>query len=412
MRKDSISETRKSEILKQAEAALEDICREHEISLATYYNWNATFGAPQDKSIKARFVYTVLLLGSMLALGLSYYLEHQNQFWSHVSRDVGISGLVGFILAMTFERFSGEEFKRLTRDDRDAIKQDVFYYVLGYDLPSKIREEISAQIVKSPFLREKFIMDVGLQIIKDPDTGRSYMKTSCKLSYRVVNLTNRPRSWPFVTFVDKAPVSSLAHETKFTRLKIEGAQEPVNFDEKDLQGPKLWGEDETTVKLRLPKPVNVVPGRSVKVEIEYQTVRFLEAGHFHYVFNYHTLDFELIVRMVGPNIDPNIKIFGEAPVGLVPTHQHHPENQFYDWKVVRPLLHHQAISVKWILTPTTQRENDQSHPQSRTETPPPHSSSEVSERPPGTQPPAGSDQTVITPAVAHSQGSEPGRIER
>ena len=384
MQKDSINEAKKIAILKQAEASLEDICREHEISLATYYGWNSKLGAPQRKSTGVVFAYAGLLLLAVFAMGFSYYLEDKSQFWSHVFRDVGISGLVGFILAMTFERLSAEEFKRLTRKDRDAIKQDVFYYVLGYYLPSRIRNEITSQIVSSPFLRQSCVMDVELQIISDPDTGRNYMKTICKLWYEIVNLTPEMRTWSFGPYVDKAPVPSLAHETKFTKIKIEGAQNPIDLDEQALQKPEHKGEDSTrtAIRLKLPEPVKVET--SAKVHVEYQTVRFLEAGHFHYVLSHHALDFELIVRMVGPNIDPGIKIFVDAePARLVPTLKHHPESHFYNWKIIRPLLPYQAIKVKWILAPATCRKSDQKNSDTA-ETKPKPAGSNGSEIPSGT----------------------------
>lgn len=358
MQHDSVSEGRKFAILKQAEAALDDICREHEISLATYYSWNSKRGAPERKSTKVVFVYAVLLLASLVTLSLSYYLELHHTTWSHISRDVGISGLVGFVLAMTFERLSAEEFKRLTKKDRDAIKQDVFYYVLGYYLPSRIRNEITSQIVSSPFLRQSCIMEVELQIIDDPQTHRNYMKTVCKLSYEVVNLTPEMRTWSFGPYVDKAPVPSLLHETKFTKIKIEGAQNPIELSGTDLLKPQHVEDDLTkcVIKLRLPE---VKVEKSAKVQVDYQTVRYLEAGHFQYVLSHHALDFELIVRMVGPNIDPSIKIFVDAgPASLVPVRPHLPESHLYHWKIIRPLLPYQAITVKWILAPATCRKDD------------------------------------------------------
>lgn len=387
MQKDLISEAKKFAVLKQAEAALQDICREHEISLATYYGWHSKLGAPQRKSTRVVLVYAVLLLLALFAMGLSYYLEHKSDFWSHVSRDVGISGLVGFILAMTFERLSAEEFKRLTRKDRDAIKQDVFYYVLGYYLPSRIRNEITSQIVSSPFLRQSFVMDIELQIIDDQVTGRNYMKTVCKLWYEIVNLTPEMKTWSFGPYVDKAPVPSLAHETKFTKIKIEGAQNPIDLDEQALQKPEHKGEDPTKTAIKLKLPEHVKVEKSAQVQVEYQTVRFLEAGHFHYVLNHHALDFQLIVRMVGPNIDPGIKIFVDAdPARLVPTLQHHPENHFYNWKIIRPLLPYQAIKVKWIL-PATCRKKDQENHDPAVETTPKLAGSNGSEIPAGTQQP-------------------------
>jgi hypothetical protein len=386
MQTDLINEGKKFAILKQAEAALEDICREHEISLMTYYGWNSKLGAPEPKSIGVMFVYTFLLLGAAFALGFSYYLEHSSLFWSHVFRDIGISGLVGFILAMTFERLSAEEFKRLTKKDRAAIKQDVFYYVLGYYLPSRIRNEITSQIVSSPFLRQSCVMDVELQIISDPCTGRNYMKTICKLWYEVVNLTPEMRTWSFGPYVDKAPVPSLAHETKFTRIKIEGAETPIDLDEQALQKPEHRKEDltGTTITLKLPGPVAVE--KSAKVHYAYQTVRYLEAGHFQYVLSHHALDFQLMLRMIGPNIDPGIKIFVDAdPAGLVPTLQHHPESHFYNWKIIRPLLPYQAIKVNWILKPATSRKNDQNNSAIAAETEAQTSGKQLSGDPSSTQ---------------------------
>src|SRR5689334_15992438 len=100
MPNDPVTEGKRLAILKQGNAALEDICREHEISLATYYGWNSKLGAPEPKRIGVMFVYAGLLLLAVSAMLLSYYLEQKPEpgpFWSHVSRDVGISGLVGFL---------------------------------------------------------------------------------------------------------------------------------------------------------------------------------------------------------------------------------------------------------------------------------------------------------------------------
>lgn len=54
MKKSKFSETQMIHILKQGEAGVKvaDICREHQISPATYYKWKAKYGGMEVSEVK------------------------------------------------------------------------------------------------------------------------------------------------------------------------------------------------------------------------------------------------------------------------------------------------------------------------------------------------------------------------
>lgn len=97
-----------------------------------------TFLSSFTKDPKKVRVYGLLALLSLLLVALSYYFKkwHYDEFVIHFTRDLGIAGLVGFLLAITIEELSHAEFRKLAEEERAGIKRDVFYYVYGAQLTS------------------------------------------------------------------------------------------------------------------------------------------------------------------------------------------------------------------------------------------------------------------------------------
>lgn len=309
----------------------------------------------EGKSNKTKVMYGLLLAGSLSAMALGYYLEHRAPFlgqmlWAHLSRDIGIAGVVGYILAITFERLSADEFRRLTEEERAAIKKDVFFYVLGHDLPQEIRDEISTQILKSLFIRRNLTLIFELEEIKAPDTGDSYMLTTCTMSYDIKNLTKVKQLFPLNSSVDKSPVTSLAGETKFVHLSVKGSEQPFDLDEKQLA--KMCAENENEILLHPgpDKPIVVLPGRMTTVAITYQTVRFLRRGHLDFVFTTHTCELDLSVRVRNPNVKVFATAYANSELKEVDL-KHRPSFGIYNWKIDRPLIAYQSISITWALEP-------------------------------------------------------------
>ncbi|HLL70116.1 MAG TPA: hypothetical protein VK363_01710 [Pyrinomonadaceae bacterium] len=315
--------------------------------------------AGEGKSKRTKLIYGLLLVSALLALGLGYYLEHRAPFWSHIARDIGISGLVGYYLAYTFERLSADEYKRLaeeeratsarefrrlTEEEREAIKKDVFFYVLGHDLPQEIRDEISTQILKSLLIRRHLTLIFELDEIKAPDTGDSYMLTKCIMSYSIENLTKVNQPFLPRPSVDKSPVASLAHETKFTSLSVKGCEQPLELKERELH--ELLDEHDTEMVLKLKNPIIVLPGTMTTVQIEYQTARFMRRGHLDFVFTTHTCELDLSVRVRNPEVRVFATANANSELKADPL-KHRPSYGVYNWKIDRPLIAYQGISITW-----------------------------------------------------------------
>lgn len=336
------------------------------------------------RRILKRSLYGALLLLSILAIWSGYKLEHSSFYWwghhfewgefySHLLRDIGISGLVGFILANTFERLWADEFRRLTKEERDNIKRDVFYYVLGHDLPEEIRHEISTQILKKVCIRRNLIVDFELAIVPAPDTGERFMRTVCTMSYEIENLTRSSQPFFIKSSVDKSPILSLATETKFLSLKVTGSEndsisdeewfkqqlgkakdekkQPIKQKRRRAKGEREIEIAESEIEIELTKEISILPKSRpmTKVEIAYQTVRSLRRGHLDFVFTSHTCDLDLTVRVCDQDVE--VFAFANSPNDLIRTHRYHPPT--YNWTIRQPLLAYQGFNITWVLKAAT-----------------------------------------------------------
>lgn len=310
------------------------------------------------------WIYRLLLALSAVALMSGYFLESRVPLLSHILRDIGISGLVGYILANTFERLSAEElkeeriasaneFRRLTEDERAAIKKDVFFYVLGHDLPEAIRTEIDTQILKSVLIREHMKLFYELETITAPDTGEEYMKSTCTMSYTIKNLTKTPQLFKLNSSIDTSPIASLAPYVKFIRLSVKGSEAPYECNEAELK--RLSVQKDTEIVLQ---PATIDPKREIyvrsdretKVEIKNQTIRFLRRGHLDFMFTHHTCKLDLIVKVRSPNLKVFASPSAEVKLEEVDV-EHDPERGDYRWEINRPLIASQSINITWTVEP-------------------------------------------------------------
>lgn len=291
------------------------------------------------------FIYGSLLVISVAALITGYRLEHafHQPFAAHLVNEFGIAGIVGLFLAFTFERLSTAEFRKVAQEERDEIKRDIFHYVYGHNVPLDIRDIIDNQILHTHFVRRNLSADFTLRLIEAPDSPVRYVSVTRELSFELENLTDEPQPYCLVSSTDKAPVTSLNQEVKYTGVAVEGVANPVSLKEQDLQ-PRLK-ENEYEKWLDLDKLIVPAKGRA-RVSIASQTVKHLDGGFLYLILTHHTCEMNLRV-FVDPKLPVSVLANAFADNFLRTTPSHKPGQGFYEWKLAKPLLAYQGIYIAW-----------------------------------------------------------------
>ena len=171
-------------------------------------------------------IYGLLIIFSLALLALG----HQLELWGiprmiiHFTNEIGIAGLVGFVLAITIEKLSHDEFRKVAERERAEIKRDVFYYVYGHEIPLAIRDEIDAHILKVPYVRRGVVMQYELQPVQESTTNEWYVLATFTMNYDLENLTTEEFKFPFIAAIDKSPSEQFAKHTEFIRLSARGCK--------------------------------------------------------------------------------------------------------------------------------------------------------------------------------------------
>jgi hypothetical protein len=313
-----------------------------------------------EKSHSVNWTVTYLLLvaisGGLLLLG-----SRVGELWGHLLSELGVAGLVAFVLAFTIERLSAEEFKRraerertalkdefraLAEAERNAIKKDVFYQTYGRTLPQEIRDELDHQVLQSDFIRSGLYLQFELTIEKDPKTSEEYVKSKCVTKSHIRNICGKPRIFPIRHSIDQSPSDALKGEVKYLEFQVSGCETEFLLKEPDLK--TMTNEVKNKISLDLSKDRNkrevvVLPDRETDLTIKYQGIRTIKGGGIHFSFTSHTCDLELTVNVTHRDLE----VFAEAysPHPLVETDRHDPNNGYYNWILKKPLLCYQAIHI-------------------------------------------------------------------
>jgi hypothetical protein len=299
-----------------------------------------------------RFVYGALVLLSILAVEIGYYLEKGMRFGSrtlenaalgHLIGEIGIAGLIGFVLSLTFERLSAKEFKELAERERDTIKTDVFFYVYGYGLPQQIREMINGQVLKIPYIRKNMEAKYTLEVFSHETTNTKYVRARRDLSYEIENLTKRHQPFPFNAATDLPPILELDKEAKFMSIRIEDCVKPFEANETQLREMQVDEGHERYVR----HDIEILPDKTTKVFVETQTVKHLDGGRLYLILSNHTCDLTIRVRNLARDLEVIATDYTQEDKILKGTGGHDPEAGTYTWKIQRPILAYQGVYVSW-----------------------------------------------------------------
>ncbi len=305
-----------------------------------------------EKGRGVNWTVTYLILVAVSVVCLLAGPQISNALWGHFVSELGIAGLVAFVLALTIERLSRtalqEEFRKLAEEERNAIKKDVFHYVYGNIVPQEIRDELDHYVLQSNFIRSDLYLQFELTIEKDTKTSEEYVKSKCLTRSHIRNISGQSQTFPIKHSIDKSPSDAFKDEVKYLGFSVSGSQKDFSLKESDLK--TMTQEGDAKISLDLSKAqdkheVVVSPDQTAELKIEYQGIRTLKGGGIYFFFTSHTCDLELTVNVINRDLD----VFAEtlSPHKLAETQRHDPDDGYYNWMLKKPLLSYQATHVSW-----------------------------------------------------------------
>lgn len=292
-------------------------------------------------------MYLLCFLLSILFLIAGHYAEHEGHWKlrSHILNEIGIALLVAIILAMTIEYVSRRRDERKFKEEKEAIKNDVFEHVLGYRLPEGTFPVLDAQILNAAFFRKDFAVRYELFPLEDP----RFIQIHGQISYKVLNLTPEPKEFHFRTGIEKAPIAELDHLVKFTVVRVRDKEgDLLDLDSEDKL---IKAQDEMVANhLHIKRTITIKGSDQVSATIRYESVRALQGGSAFLLTPNVALGFQLFVQ-AWDGIEVSATAY--LPETLKKGDQHLKQQNSYHWVLERPMLPYQGVYLSWKSKTTT-----------------------------------------------------------
>jgi hypothetical protein len=249
------------------------------------------------------------------------------------------------------DRRRAERERKTLREEfaqqREAIKEDVFYQVFGHKLPEKLKDELF-DVWRTDFIRSELYLEFELSIEKDAHTGEEYVKSKCRTRSKIQNIAGQKKVFPLDHAIDQSPSDALKGEVKYLQFQVSGSEADFLLNEADLRNLVRVEENEIVLDLakdHVNRQIIVLPNRQTEMRVEYQAIRQVKGAGIYYSFTSHTSHLELTVIVKNGDLE----VFAETPSSnpLRPTDRHKPASGYHNWTAEKVFLRHQAVHVSW-----------------------------------------------------------------
>jgi hypothetical protein len=179
------------------------------------------------------------LVASLLLILIAQYAfeppapGHHPQFYALLMREVGFALLVAILIWTVFEFFSAEEMEQKWNHRVETMTKNVFFGVLGKNLPRDLVEEAHTLLLDQTFIRSGFHVNYVLtdDTYKRPDgTDAPYLKLEAVVRYKVLNITGAPAELPVQIGLPNPLVQALKEKCGVDKLTIKQNGKSENID--------------------------------------------------------------------------------------------------------------------------------------------------------------------------------------
>lgn len=287
---------------------------------------------------------TYMLWGTFsLFLLIAGHVVENEYHWklrSHILNELGVAGFVAIILAVTIEYVSRKRDERRFKEEKEAIKNDVFEHVLGYRLPEGTFAALDDQILNASFFRKDFAIRYELFPLEDP----GFIKIRGQISYKVLNLTPERKDFPFRTGIEKAPIAELNDLVKFTVIRVRANGRDLLKDLETEEKIKKALDQSIPNHLHIKQTISINGNDRASVTIRFEGVRAFQGGSSFLLTPNVALGFQLFVE-AWDGIDVTATSY--LPETLKKGDQHLKKQNSYHWVLERPMLPYQGVYLSW-----------------------------------------------------------------
>jgi hypothetical protein len=280
---------------------------------------------------KEEIGFWALALGVLVAgVLLMQFLPEQMPLHS-----IGEALVIAATLAITVDKYLK---RRLVKE----LLQNVFHFVIGYDLPAEARDRIREIVTKSTLIRRDCLLDYRIEVLPDdPDKVRIELTATLSLH----NITSEELPYQFRTSTSSSNESGQVLRL-WCRSRHAGSTYEYPPPELKLEGPDIEGNYWITGKeLKIP-PKNVEKDIKFEIGAKYETISKVRSDTEDYRFVYPTLGVKVRVEyseddfIVSPVPKPSAN-FGKC-----------------EWVYDRFFVSDEQVAIRWVRKAPPRRKTD------------------------------------------------------
>lgn len=229
------------------------------------------------KLVNARTV-CALLLSICLILVSHYILDGSEPasgpgILSLLIREIGFALMVAIVIWGVFEYFSAEETESNWNRRVETMTKNVFFGVLGKNLPRDLIEEAHVLLLDQNFIRSGFHVNYVLTddvFTRQDGTKAPYVRVDATARYKMINIGSTPIDCPVAIGLPNPIISGLKEKCGVNRLivKLNGNSKNVNLTEGEKKFREALKKDGDMARFVGPT-VSIAPNQPCEIVWDY-----------------------------------------------------------------------------------------------------------------------------------------------
>lgn len=296
--------------------------------------------------------YLIVALLAAVLIGLSAILEvalsipstesvfHKPHTLISFLNELGFAFLISFIIIVSLEQGSRDEFNKTVNERITHIQDNVFRSTFSRNLPRALIDEVDTLVLRADFIREGHTCTYRFQFSNSQELNPQSVSipillAKVSVSYRIRNVSGIRQPCTINAGVEKSPVEGLDGFVKIVSLHVNNTNQPQ------------FSQTHVGNFLRMQYQAgDLDPGDALTVLITYQAIK-------------HVRDFELWRSLV-PSDNMTLRVqfpVGNPNCGINALHRANMNpgaideaNGYYEWFLDQAILPHQGIIFWWDLS--------------------------------------------------------------